>query len=320
MPRPNPENVRTIGIVGAGTIGASWTAYFLSRGYHCTVYDPSPTAEMFLRTYVETAWAALTELGLPDNANPTRFSVVDSIADAVKDADFIQESVPERMAIKHETYAAIGAAARPDTVVASSASGLSISEIQKGDSHPERVVLAHPFNPPHIIPLVEIMGGKQTDPAATNWAQAFFDHIGKQTIRVKKEVPAHVANRLQAALWREAIHMVAEGVCSVEDVDKACAYGPGLRWSIMGPHMLFHLGAPGGEAEDGPTGIERFCDRFAPSFHTWWDSMGTPTLTPEVIAMLKAGIAEEEAGRTPEALAAERDRKLVAAIKAIQSV
>ena len=311
--RPAAHEIERVAVLGAGTIGASWTALFLAHGLDVDIFDVSPEAETYVRSYVENAWPALTALGLAANADPDRLRFFTDAASAVREAAFVQENVPERLNIKHDTYRIIEPALAPGTVVASSASGLLVKEMQYGFEDPSNFILAHPFNPPHLIPLVELLGNEATDPAAVDWAADFYTRCNKTTIRVRKEVPGHVANRLQAALWREAIHLVAEGVASVEDVDKAVVHGPGLRWSIMGPHMLFNLGS-------GGHGLEVFCDRYRDSFHRWWDSLGAPELTPEVADALSQGVREEEAGRSFGELAAERDRKLISAIIALSSV
>ncbi len=311
MTRPRPEDVEQIAVVGAGTIGASWAALFLSRGYGVRAYDPSPTFETYVRDYIETAWPSLEALGLSAGADPGRIVFHGSPAEAVDGADFVQESVPERLEVKHALYAEIEPAMAPDVVIASSSSGFMPSEFQAGTAHPERFVLAHPFNPPHLVPLVEVLGGAATDPAAVDWAYAFYAGCGKDPIRLKKEVPGHVANRLQAAMWREAIHLVASGVASVSDVDKAITAGPGLRWAIMGPHMTFHLAS-------GGAGMRVFAERYRDAHHRWWDDLGRPYLTPEVVDALCEGLEEEEAGRSFEEIAAERDRKLVRLLDALK--
>ena len=304
--------INTVGIVGSGVIGASWSALFLAAGYDVINYDPDPDNASKTEAYIDQAWGSLTDLGLiTEKASPNRIRYVDRVADAAEGAQFIQESVPERIEIKHDTYRLLEPALGDGAIVASSSSGLLIKDMQAAWQDPSRFILGHPFNPPHLIPLVELLGNDKTAPDVLDIAAKFYENCGKETIRVLKEVPAHVANRLQAALWREAISLVAEGVASVEDVDKAVTAGPGLRWSVMGPHMLFSLGSGGG-------GIGTFCERFGPSFKTWWQTMGSPELTPEVIAMLEQGIAEEEQGRDFKALSEERDRKLIAAQRAIK--
>jgi len=308
------QDIERIGIVGSGVIGASWSALFLAAGYEVVNYDTRPDNEDETLRYIETAWTHLQSLGqVADGASPSRIRFVKTAAEAVEGCGFVQESVPERLDIKHETYRLIEPALDGDAILATSSSGLLLADMQAGLADPSRLILGHPFNPPHLIPLVELLGNSKTRADILDRAAALYENCGKVTIRVNKEVPAHVANRLQAALWREAISLVAEGVASVEDVDKAVTAGPGLRWSIMGPHMLFSLASGGG-------GIGTFCERFGPSFRTWWESMGTPELTPEVIELLRKGIAEEEAGRDFTALTAERDAKLIAAMQALKGV
>jgi len=192
-----------------------------------------------------------------------------------------------------------------DVVVASSASGLTLSEMQKGWNNPGPLVLGHPFNPPHLIPLVEVMGNDKTNPSAVENAESFYKAVGKVTIRVNREVPGHVANRLQAAVWREAIHMVTTGVASVEDVDTAMWAGPGLRWAVMGPNMLFHLGA-------GEGGLKEFCERYTDSFNRWWNDLGELQLNPATAEKLVAGVQEESKGVPAAELSEKRDEMLAA--------
>lgn len=303
------QEINKAAMLGAGVIGASWTALFLARGIPVAVHDPAPDARFRVQSYVETAWPTLEALGLTTNGDPHAINFHTNPAKAVSGADFIQESVPERIETKHALYRAIEGALAPDAVIASSASGLTLSEMQAGFRDPSRFVLGHPFNPPHLIPLVEVMGNEQTAAGVVERAEAVYQALGKVTIRVNKEFPGHVANRLQAALWREAIHLVAEGVASVEDIDKAIWAGPGLRWAAMGPHMLFHLGA-------GPGGMADFCERYALSFRRWWDDLGAPTLDSETAAKLIAGVAEEGQGRPTADLAADRDALILAMLRA----
>ncbi len=296
-------------VLGAGVIGASWAALFLASGRSVAVYDPNPEAERLVRDYVETAWPTMTELGLTARGTPDAVSFHANAAEAVDGAGFIQESVPERLPIKHALYAGIEGAMAPGAVLASSASGLTLSQMQGGWGDPSRMILGHPFNPPHLIPLVEVVANERTAPGVLERAEAFYADIGKVTIRLEKEVPGHVANRLQAAVWREAIHLVMEGVASVGDVDKAVWAGPGLRWAAMGPTALFNLGA-------GPGGLRAFCDHFSDTFNGWWDDLGAPSLTPEVAETLIAGIDAANGGRSQAELAAERDALLTAIRKA----
>jgi 3-hydroxyacyl-CoA dehydrogenase len=216
----------------------------------------------------------------------------------------VQESAPEDKALKRTLYESFDGLLPGDAVLASSTSGLLLSELQAGRRGRERYVLGHPFNPPHLIPLVEVLGGTDTAPEVVDWTLAFYDAHGKTAIRLNKEVPGHLVNRLQAAIWREAIDAVVSGVASVEDVDKAIAYGPGLRWALMGPHQIFHLAG-------GPGGMRNFLEHFGPNIEDWWRDMRDVSLTPEVKATLMDGIEAECAGRSVETLAAERDARLV---------
>ncbi len=301
--------IERAGVLGAGVIGASWTALFLAAGLEVDVYDPMEGAERKVRDYVLRAWSALEDLGMTEKGDPDRVRFHSEPSAAVVDAQFVQENVPERLEIKHALYADIEPYLAPEAIVASSASGLMVSEMQKGWRDPARFLLGHPFNPPHLIPLVELLVNERTADGVLEAAETFYAGVGKVTIRVNREVPAHVSNRLQAALWREAINLVALGVASVEDVDKAIWAGPGLRWSAMGPHMLFHLAA-------GPGGLGAFCERYGDSFHRWWDDLGSPRLTPEVIRQLADGVAEAAGGADVAAASQERDAFIVATLKA----
>ncbi len=296
--------VRRVAVIGAGTIGASWAAWFLSRGLAVTASDPAPEGEAFLRRYVSAAWPALTRLGLASGASPAALTFEHDPVAALSGADFVQESGPEREDVKRDLFRRLDGALDPTVPLVSSSSGLLISRIQDGLRHPERCVIGHPFNPPHLIPLVEVVGGAQTAPQMVARVMEFYAAVGKRPIHIKKEVKGHLANRLQAALWREAIHLVAEGVADVADVDAAIAYGPGLRWAIMGPHLTFHLAG-------GTGGIEHFMNHLAVAVESWWPDLGTPSLTPEVKRKIIDGVKAEAAGRSIAELAADRDRKLL---------
>jgi len=297
--------------LGAGVIGASWTALFLAAGKSVAVYDPAPSTEQYVRNFVENAWGTLEKLDLTKNGNPDNISFHTSPLDAAAGASFIQESVPERLPIKHELFNQIESALEENCIVASSASGLTLSQMQSGWKKPNRFVLGHPFNPPHLIPLVEVMGNDQTDNDAVQMAEQFYKSVGKVTIRVNKERPGHVANRLQAAVWREAIHLVKEGVASVEDVDTAMWAGPGLRWAAMGPNMLFHLGA-------GAGGMAEFCERYTDSFNTWWDDLGSLHLDAVSAKLIVDGVVAEAGDASPDELSQQRDKLIVAMLQATQ--
>ncbi len=295
--------------LGAGVIGASWTALFLAHGHPVRAYDPAEGAEDRLRAYVKTAWPVMTELGLTENGDPDALTFCGTAAEAVTGATFIQESVPERLPIKHAIYAEIEDAMGPDAILSSSASGLTLSQMQEGWRDPARMVLGHPFNPPHLVPLVEVMGNEHTAEGVVERAEAIYKALGKVTIRVRKEVAGHVANRLQAALWREAISLVSEGVTTVEDVDKAIWAGPGVRWAAMGPNMIWHLAA-------GPGGLASYMDHFADSFEGWWDDLGEPRLDEATRKALYEAVLAEAGDRDMDDLAAERDALVMGILKA----
>ena len=297
--------IKRVAIIGTGVIGASWAALFLAKGLKVAATDVAPGAEKALRHFVEAAWPALEQLGLAPGASQSNLTFTADLAACVADADLVQENGPERLEFKRKLYQQLDELLSPDVVIASSSSGLTMSDIQVGCRlHPERCVIGHPFNPPHLIPLVEIVGGSKTSEDTIERAARFYTSIGKRTVRLHKEVPGHVANRLQAALMREVYHLVGEGVVSVADVDTAVSWGPGLRWGIMGQILLNHLG--GGEG-----GMAHFLDQFTGPLTAWWKVLGTPELTPELRQKLIDGVRAEVGSRSIQELAEERDRVLL---------
>jgi carnitine 3-dehydrogenase len=286
--------IKTVAVVGTGAIGASWAALFLAHGLDVVATDPAPGAEERLRADV-----AATGIAAPD-----RLTFIADVAEAVADADFVQENGPEREDIKHAVFAALDAAARPDVVLASSSSGMLPSAIAEACTlHPERVLVGHPFNPPHLLPLVEVVPGEKTDEAAVDQAMAFYTALGKKPIRLRHELPGHVANRLQAALWREAYSLVDRGVATVADIDTAISNGPGLRWAVLGPFAGQHLSG-------GPGGIAHVLEHLGPPTEAWWRDMGDPSLTPELVDKIVAGVDEELGAIEPAELVAHRDAVL----------
>jgi 3-hydroxyacyl-CoA dehydrogenase len=297
--------IRRIAIVGAGTIGSSWAAQYLARGFDVVATDSALNAEASLRNYVDNAWGALTTLGLSPGASQTRLTFVASAAQAVSEADFVQENGPERPDFKIKLFAELDEATPTDSIIASSSSGLTMSVIQSGCKRPERCVIGHPFNPPHIIPLVEVVGGAKTAPETIERAMRFYASVGKKPIHVRKEVKGHAVNRLQTALIREMVYMLEQGILDVADADTAVCWGPGLRWALMGPNLLAHLAG-------GAGGIEDSLNHFSGQVSDWWKDLGAPTeYSPEVKRMIIDGIAKEVAGRSVEQLAAERDAMLL---------
>jgi 3-hydroxyacyl-CoA dehydrogenase len=301
--------IRRIAIVGTGVIGASWAALFLAKGLHVVATDIAPNAEAALRKFVESAWPALERLGLSPGASQSNLKFTADLAQAVAGADLVQENGPERIDFKKKLYRQLDELLPADVIIASSSSGLTMSEIQSDCRlHPERCVIGHPFNPPHVMPLVEIVGGAKTSEETIRRAEEFYTSIGKKTVRLHKELPGHVANRLQAAVAREAYYLVAEGVLSAADVDAALSWGPGLRWGIMGNMMLNHLGG-------GPGGIEHFFQQFAGPMTASWKALGSPVLTPEVQKTLIDSVHAEVGSRTIQELEAERDELLLGLIE-----
>ena len=305
----NSKPIRRVAIIGTGVIGASWTALFLANGIEVVATDVAPNAEAALKRFVEAAWPALKRLGLAPGASQSKLAFAADIPAAVKDADLVQENGPERIDFKKKLYGQLDELLPPDVIIASSSSGLTMSEIQSAcASHPERCVIGHPFNPPHLMPLVEIVGGAKTSEDTIARAAEFYTAMGKRTVRLHKEVPGHVANRLQAALAREVYHLVAEGVVSAADVDIALSWGPGLRWGVMGNMMLNHLGG-------GQGGIEHFFQQFTGPMTAWWKVLGQPVLTPEVQKTLIESVHAEVGSRSIDELAAERDEMLLGLIE-----
>jgi carnitine 3-dehydrogenase len=298
--------VNRAAVVGTGVIGASWAALFLANGLDVTATDPAPGAEERLRADVAAHWPVLERTGLADGASLDRLSFTADAAAAVTDAEFVQENGPERLDVKHELFARLDAASPPDTVLASSSSGLLPSAIARGcPKHPERVIIGHPFNPAHLIPLVEVVPGEVTSTEAVERAMNFYTAVGKRPIRLRIEVPGHVANRLQYALWREAYSLVERGVASVSDIDAAISHGPGLRWAVLGPLANQHLSG-------GAGGLAHVLTHLGPPMEDVWRDLRPVWLTPDLITALVDGVAEELAGIEPADLVARRDAVLTA--------
>ena len=300
--------IRRIAIVGTGVIGASWAAQYLARGFDVVATDPAPNAEAALRTYVAEAWPQLTEIGLSPGASQDRLSFTTDLAEALANADFVQENGPERPDFKVKLFAQMDSAAPPDTIIASSSSGIIPTVMQAQCKRPERVLIGHPFNPPHIIPLVEVVAGEKTSQDAVKRAMAFYAAIGKKPILLHKELPGHVGNRLQAALYREVLYLVEQGILSVADADDAVSWGPGLRWGVMGPSLQWHLGG-------GAGGIQHFMDHLMDRLAANFKNLGDPNVTPELKRKITEGVLQEAKGRSVELLAEDENELLVALLK-----
>jgi len=305
MTRKNIEDVRNITCIGAGPIGGGWAAFFLSKGYHVTSYIHDPSEEEPLRRMIDTAWKCLEQIGLSDGASLDHLRCSTDLQDSVIDADFIQESVPEILSLKQGIYEQLGAMAPKDVIIASSTSGMSMTDIQINCATPERTVVAHPFNPPYLLPLVEMIGGKKTDPEAVKWAADFYTYIGKAPLVMNKEVPGFVATRLQEAIWREALHMVENGEATPEQIDIAMVNGPGPRWAFGGPFMTYHIG--GGEG-----GMAYCLDQFAPALKLPWTRLVAPEMTDELRNTLVDDCEVRAKGRSFSVLSEIRDAGLVA--------
>jgi carnitine 3-dehydrogenase len=300
--------IRRIAIVGTGVIGASWAALYLARGFDVIATDPAPNAAGNLRKYVDDAWELLTVIGLTPGASRERLSFTANLQDALANSDFVQENAPERPEFKVKLFSDIDDATPPDSIIASSSSGITPSVMQSKCKHAERVLIGHPFNPPHIVPLVEVVGGARTSPAAIQRAMTFYASIGKKPVLLRKELPGHVGNRLQTALYREVMYLIQEGVLGVADADDAVSYGPGLRWGVMGPSLQWHVGG-------GAGGIKHFMEHLMEPMAAGFNSLGNPEVTPELKRAIVEGVLREAGGHSVEQLAQQENELLVGLIR-----
>lgn len=305
----DPQAVSRITCIGAGPIGAGWAAYFLARGYEVTSYIHDPAEADGLRRLLADAWDSLTEIGLADGASLDNLTVSSDLAAAVEHAEFIQECAPESLPLKQALYEQLDELVAASVVISSSTSGMRMTDIQATCSTAERTVVGHPFNPPYLLPLVEVVGGEQTAPETVDWVMRFYKAAGKAPLLLKKEIPGFIATRLQEAMWREALHMITNDEASVEDIDLAIVNGPGPRWALMGPCMTYHLG--GGEG-----GMKYCLEQFGPALKLPWTRLDAPELTPELTKKLIDGANREAAGRDYSTLNKQRDAGLIAIQKA----
>jgi 3-hydroxyacyl-CoA dehydrogenase len=296
--------INRVAIVGTGLIGSSWAACFLAHGLDVVATHPAPGTEDKVRHHVEAAWPALTKIGLAPGASTSRLRFESDLKKALAGADMVQENAPEREPLKIKLFADMDSILPPPAILASSTSGIPMSRIQCECKYPERCVTGHPFNPPHLMPLVEVVGGAKTSAETIERAMRFYTTMGKRAMHVRKEVPGHVANRLQAALYREVAHLIDQDVVSVADVDAAVCMGPGLRWALMGPNLIYHLGG-------GPRGIRHFFEQFAGPITVAWANLGSPDLGPELQKKIVDGVLEEVGGRSFEELSQERDNLII---------
>ncbi len=299
-----PEAVKNITSIGAGPIGGGWTAHYLARGYNVTTYLHHAAEIDGLHQLLETAWSSLTEMGLAPGASLDNFNWTTDLHEAVTNAEFIQESIPEVLALKQDLYQKLGELVDPDVIIASSTSGLSMTDIQAHCRSPQRTIVAHPFNPPYLLPLVEMIGGEKTSAAALDWAVTFYEAAGKAPLVMQKEVPGFIATRLQEAIWREALHMVANGEATVAQIDQAVVNGPGPRWAVMGPCEIFHVG--GGEG-----GMAYCLDQFGPALKLPWTRLVAPELTPQLRQAMVDGCVAMCQGADFSALSQKLNKGLV---------
>jgi len=307
----DPTSVTRVTSIGAGPIGAGWAAHFLARGYDVCAYIHDPKERESFDAILDTAWISLSALGLEKGASRDRLSVTSDLNMAVHDTDFIQESAPERIEIKQALYKTLGEIVPSHVVIGSSTSGLTMTDIQQNCATPERCVIGHPFNPPYLLPLVEIVGGKQTSPDAVAWAGKFYESAGKSPLIMKKEIPGFVATRLQEALWREALHMVANGEATPADIDNALMNGPAPRMAVQGQCMAFHVAC-------GEGGMATNLDQFGPALKLPWTRLEAPELTQELRDRMVEGCNAIAGTQRFEDMAAKRDAQIVAVLRAIR--
>ncbi|ENG2602708.1 L-carnitine dehydrogenase [Pseudomonas aeruginosa] len=303
--------IKTFAALGSGVIGSGWIARALAHGLDVVAWDPAPGAEAALRARVANAWPALWKQGLAPGAAQERLRFVASIEECVGDADFIQESAPERLDLKLDLHARISAAARPDVLIGSSTSGLLPSEFYAEASHPERCLVGHPFNPVYLLPLVEVVGGERTAAEAVRAAMRVYESLGMRPLHVRKEVPGFIADRLLEALWREALHLVNDGVATTGEIDDAIRFGAGLRWSFMGTFLTYTLAG-------GNAGMRHFMAQFGPALQLPWTYLQAPELTEALIDRVVEGTAEQQGARSIAELERYRDDCLLAVLGAIR--
>jgi carnitine 3-dehydrogenase len=309
----DPLAVRNITCIGAGPIGAGWAASFLARGYKVTAYLHDMSEEQSLRSLINTAWVSLESLGLADGATRNNLHCTSDLAEAVSSTQFVQECAPENLELKQALYERLGELVPENVVIASSTSGLPMTDIQDRCSSPWRTVVGHPFNPPYLLPLVEVVGGARTDPAAVDWVIRFYRVAGKAPLAMSREIPGFIATRLQEAMWREALHMVNNGEATPEQIDFAIVNGPGPRWAMMGPCLTYHLG--GGEG-----GMDYCLEQFGPALKLPWARLEAPELTPELHDKMVAGADRLAGGRDYTELNRQRDLGLVEISRQISTI
>lgn len=301
---PEPEDVKTVGILGTGVIGGGWALHFLRNGLDVVIFDPKQGSDKAMKKMMDDTWPTLEKLGLDKRASKNNLTFASSMEEMASSVQVIQENIPEDLELKKMVYKKLDSIADPSVVILSSTSGFAMTDMQELCHYPQRTVVGHPFNPPYLVPFVEVVGGEKSDPEIVDWAWKFYKTFGKYPVKMEKEVSGFIANRLQEAMWREALHMVANNEASVQDIDDSIVYGPGLRWAIMGPCLTFHLA--GGEG-----GMGHMLDHFGPSLEEPWTRLKAPELTKELRDAMVEGCEREANGRTVAQLVKERDDCLI---------
>ena len=305
MNRPLPTEVTRAGVLGTGVIGGAWALHFLRMGMDVVAYDPGPNARAKLLAMVDHIWPTMEKLGLREGASPQRLRFADSLEELVNSVEVIQESTPENLEAKRGLFAELDRLAPPEVVIISSTSGFAMTDMAvEVQQQADRFVVGHPFNPPYLVPFCEVCGGERTSQEVVDWTAAFYEAIEKQVAKMDRELPGFIGNRLQEALWREALHMVANNECSVEDIDKAITYGPGLRWAIMGHCLTYHLGG-------GQGGMAHLLDHFEASLKEPWTRLDAPELTQQLKNDMVAGCLSQANGASINELIQERDDCLI---------
>lgn len=310
MNQSSTVNVHRVACIGAGVIGAGWAVHFLARGLEVAVWDSAQGMRNRIERFIADAWQDLARRGPLRDDWRNRLSFAATLQEAVATAQFVQESGPERLDIKREIIAAIDAMAGRDIVIASSTSGFTATEIQQGVPGARRILVGHPFNPPYLMPLVEVVAGLETEPSVVDWLASFYASLGKRVLRVRGEMPGFIANRLQEAVWREALHLIERDLATVEEIDAAMSFGPGLRWSFMGPFLQSEL-------TGGDGGIRKSLAQFAPEIRRPWAYAPLPQMSSTLMERIVAGCADEVAGRSAAELVRERNGKLIAVLDAL---
>jgi carnitine 3-dehydrogenase len=306
------HSIRTVAIIGSGVIGSGWAARCLAHGLDVIAFDPAPDGETKIRAAITNAWPALETKGLADGASQSRLTYVKSVADAVKNADFVQENAPEREELKQNLLAEIDSHAKQGVIIASSTSYLLPTSLQSKCANPDRIVVGHPFNPVYLLPLVEIVAGEKTSTTSVEAAKTFYRAIGMRPLHVRKEIEGFIADRLMEALWREALWLIKEDVATTEEIDAAVVYGCGLRWSLMGTFLTFQLAG-------GDSGMRHFMHQFGPALKMPYSYTPAPELTDTIIDKIVEGTEHQAAGRSVKELERRRDAFLNDLLKLVKN-